>query len=251
MTNRMPGARQASLSYATAALTGPRSLFDNPAGIAFSDVFHAAMACESRFLLREFSLMAVGVVLPVGPGAFGFSFSQTGSGIYHERKGALTYATPLGREIAAAVQFDLFAEKFPENRDPCLMVTVETGLVAALSGRLHVGVHLFNPVGARMNTPWGKEKPLQNVRCGTAWQPSPQLLFCAEVAKATRTPVRVKSGIEFSPSPSCAIRCGAATSPLTFSLGTGFPVGKLLFDIAFTTQEVLGFSPSATLSWQP
>lgn len=249
MTPLMTGARSRALSQATVALPGAEWLFGNPAAIAFEQDYAFYLHYDSPYLLRELSRMGAGGVIPLHRSAFGLTLSQEGGTLYCERKATLGYAMFLGREITAGVQFDLYTMRYPENRAPCLMATFEGGLMASLSPRLRAGVHLSNPAGLRMHTPWGSEKIPTGVRCGTCWSLSPELLLCTETEKWSGTPLRLKTGIEISPHPTFSFRCGMATPPLTFSLGAGFRLGKTLFDIAFGYHGILGFTPAAGFTW--
>jgi len=249
VTHRIPGARSAALSQATVAYPGAELLFGNPAAAAFEKRVSALVSYDSPFLVRELSLLAAGVVLPLKPGTFGLAYSQSGVASWCERKAALSYSMSLGRALAAGIQFDLIAQSLPENRDPCLMATIEGGMVATLSPRLHAGFHLFNPVRARLPTPWGHEKPLTTLRGGTCWHLTPELLLCTETEKHSDTPLRVKTGLEILIPGYAALRCGVASAPLTFSLGAGFLFRKTTFDIAFGYHGLLGFSPSAAFTW--
>lgn len=251
MTNRQPGARSAALSMATVALPGNESLFHNQAGIAFLEKHSLFMACESGFLLKELSLMAIGAILPTRGGTFGGSFYRMGSPLYSENKAGIAYSKKLGRNLAAAIQFDYLSERLPENRESFQAFTFEGGFLCTLSDRVTAGFHLFNPVMAGMATSEGKLPLPWSIRAGTSWFLNPALLLCTEIAKNENEPVTLKTGFEYSPVPEVAIRAGAGGGPLVFSLGAGFSFRSLRFDVAFNLHQTLGLTPTAGISWTP
>lgn len=251
MTNRLPGARSLALSGSTVALTGHESLFHNQAGIAFLERHSLFIACESAFMLKEFSLMAAGGVLPTAWGTFGVSFYRMGSSLYSENKAGIAYAKKLGSRLAASIQFDYLTEKLPENRQAFRTVTFEAGVLCHLSPKVATGFHIFNPVGAHPEIS-GSTIPLPwSIRAGSVWNLNPALLLCAEVAKNEDGPVHFKTGIEYSPVREIVIRAGAGGDPLAFTLGAGFLFRDFRFDVAFSHHHALGLSPAAGITWMP
>jgi hypothetical protein len=249
--NQLIGAKSAALGHASAALPGEEALFHNQAGIAAVKNLSFILSCESRYLIKELSLMAAGVVIPSGSGIFGCSVIRFGTGEYRNNQINLAYAKELGKFVSAAVTFDYLSVRFPENSRPFSAVTVECGVIAGIPGKWNAGVHIFNPVMAKINLPLGKVAVPWHVRSGFGWYLTPFLMQCNEVDFRPDKPPSLHTGLEFSPYPEISIRAGVSGNPPECSAGAGFRMGKVEFDIAFTYHGYLGFTPLAGITVQP
>jgi hypothetical protein len=247
--NKLPGARAISLSSAVVALPGSEGLFHNQAGLAYQNNISVVMSYESEFLLKELSLMAAGIVVPAAPGTFSAVYYRFGSGFYNENKFGLAFSRKFGNIISAALQFDYFSENYPENSSPFAAFTLEGGLIIGNQGKFLAGIHFFNPVMAEMKMPWGKESIPRTVRAGSSWMIAPELIICSEIEKTNKLPMVFKTGVEYNLNQSISIRAGMSCTPLKFTGGAGFHLGKMLFDIAFSYHGNLGFTPSAGLTF--
>ncbi len=248
---RPAGARSSAMAYSTVALPGVESVFLNPAGISFPERFSFSLFYDTPFLVKEFSIMAAGVVLPTPTGSFGASFLQMGNGVYHENNTGLTYAKKLGDRLSAAIRFDYLSERMPESREPSTAFTVEGGILTTISERLRAGFYMFNPVAARLNTPGGKEVIPWSGEAGIAWSLHPTLLLCGEVEKTQNRPLSLRTGAEYSPGRDIAFRAGVSGSPILFTMGAGFRFSQIWFNIAFSYHGALGFTPSAGITRMP
>jgi hypothetical protein len=245
------GARSAALGYASVALTGVDALFHNQAGIATVKNLSFILSCESRFMLKELSLMAAGMVIPSESGTFGWSYTQLGTGEYRDNNIRLALAKELGQYFSAAVAFDYLSERLPENSRPFSTMTIECGVITGVMGKWSAGVHVFNPVMAKIKLPLGKVEVPWRVRSGFAWYLTPFLMQCNEVDFMPGKPPSLHTGLEFSPYPEISIRAGISGNPPELSGGAGFRMGKFDFDISFIYHVYLGFTPVAGITVQP
>jgi hypothetical protein len=248
---QIAGAGSAALGHASAALSGAEALFHNQAGIATVKNLSFILSCESRYLMKELSLLAAGVVIPTGSGTFGTSIVRFGTGAYRNNHISLAYAKELGRFVSAAVAFDFLSVRLPENSRPFSATTVECGVISGIPGKWKAGAHIFNPVMAKINLPHGKVAVPWRVRTGFAWNLTPFLMQCNEVDFRPDKPPSLHTGLEFSPYPEVSIRAGITGNPPECSLGAGFRMGKMVFDISFTYHGYLGFTPVAGITFQP
>ena len=249
IVNRQPGARSAALSSATVALPGIESVFHNPAGITSLKHTSVTLYYESLFLLKEFPLMACGVIIPTNSGSFGFGFQRLGNTIYQEGKAKIAYSKTLGDHIFAGIGFDYLYEKMPENRDLSSAFTVEGGVMGCISEQLMAGVFIFNPVQAKMNSREAKRKFPGRKPVLPGFHST--LVLCGELEKVRNQPARVRTGVEYTPDEAISFRCGVYGAPLTFSMGSGFQFRRFRFDIAFSYHDALGLTPRAGISWIP
>lgn len=249
--NRIPGSRSMALAGAVVALPGEEALYHNQAGISSISGLTISISFESAFLLKELSLMSCGVVLPTRAGTFGSSFYQFGTGVYREDKWGLVYSKRWGDRLSAALQFDYFSQRMPENPRPYSIFTFEAGVLYETPGNWLWGFHIFNPFRVKLKYPWGEETVPWNLRTGCIWVVSERLIFCSEIEKNEKKPLSLKTGIEFVPHSQIKIRAGISGEPLKFSAGAGFQMEKVRIDLAFSYHGNLGYSPSVSLTFTP
>lgn len=245
--NRQTGARSVGIAGSGVALTGVETIFINQAAMAYVSNFSVLTVYESKFLLKEFSYMAIGTIIPSSVGTFGASYAQFGREIYKETKAGLAFSRTFSDKFSAGLQFSYLAKKVPENRDPFQSVTVEGGILVKFSERLNGAIHWFNPFMSSLNTPGGKQKIPWIFKIGEAWQISPHLIWCIDLDKLSHLPWNVRTGIEYYPVQSVSIRAGVKGNPFQPTGGAGFNFGKVTFDIGFSYHGNLGFSPTAGL----
>lgn len=243
------GGRAIALSNAYVSLSDTWSTFHNQAGLSSLQMFSAGIFYESRFLVDELSLAAASVILPTKQGTIGVSFSQFGKGTFSEHKIGLAYSRKLSAKLHAALQFDYFLQRFPENQKATGFPTFEIGLSHQTTKELCLGFHVFNPIKAGFKTLYGEQKMPAIYRLGGHYQFSDLALVSAEVQKNTDHPIVVKTGIEFCPLENLALRFGISGRPVQYSAGLGYTFGKITTDIAFSYHGNLGFSPSVSIQY--
>src|ERR1035438_7204661 len=100
------GGRAAGMGFTSVSIADPWSVFNNPAGLSSLYKFSAGIYFENRFLMKELSLKAVYLDIPVKAGTFGLSCQEFGFNLYNEMKVGLAYGKKLGKSFSAGVQLD-------------------------------------------------------------------------------------------------------------------------------------------------
>lgn len=248
--NRISGARSAALGNATVADSHPESLFINTAGSAFLHRVTALVAYESKYAVKEYSLMSAGVLIPARQtGNWGFSVYQFGTGVYREYKLGLMYARTFGPKWAAGLKFNRMSVMFPENVSQAKTFAIEGGLIYRSSERLHLGVHLFNLLNSQYDMPGGKIPLPWSFRIGESWYISDGLRWSVEFWKVRNHPSSLKSGLEFMPQPGFYLRSGFSGRPFYPCFGMGVIVSRIVVDMSFHYHENLGYSPVVSLNY--
>jgi len=239
------------MAHASVAFPGSEALFHNPSLLSLEQHLSVIISCESRFMLKELSLMTAGLVWPSPFGTFGGSYRQFGTGVYREELFGICYTKKLGKQFSAAIGFDYLSERLPENSKSFTALTVEGGISAGRPGKALIGMHVFNPVMAALELPEGKELLPWSVRLGSAWFLTEWLIFCSELDLIKGEPVILRTGIEFRPHPEFCLRAGVSGGPLRISAGAGLKMGQIELIIAFSHHGYLGYTPIAGISFVP
>lgn len=247
--NYPAGARSVALSNASVSLTDTWSTFHNQSTLALLGDFSAGVFYESRFMVDELSLAAATAVLPIRSGTFGLSFYQFGKETYKTNKVGLAFAKRLTQNLSAAVQFDYFSQRFPENDGANGFATFECGVHYRVNNELVLGAHVFNPVRNGTATTRGKQKMPAIFRIGGHYRFSDPVVLSFETQKNSGKPAVVKTGLEFWPVRNLALRFGLSGRPVQYTAGIGYRFGKVATDFAFSYHGNLGITPSVSIQF--
>jgi hypothetical protein len=240
------GARSAGMGYTGVTYTDIHSVFTNQAGLAMIDKFAATAFAEQRFFLSELQGISAGAALPTNSGTFGVSVNYFGFEDYNEQRAGLAYGRKLNEKLALGAQLLVLNTSIPEYGNKT-NVTFEVGLLSNLLPELQLGFHVYSP--ARIQLVEDEFLP-SLFRLGLNYSPSDKLQILAEVEKNIDYPVRSKFGLEYTLFDAFKMRVGAATEPLNLSFGLGYQLGNgLSLDIASTYHDILGFTPTAGVSY--
>lgn len=246
-TGNVPeGGRSAAMGNASAALTDFWSLQNNQAGLAFYNQMAAGIYFENRFLVKELSLRAGGVVMPVRAGVFGLNVSYFGYELYNESKIGLGFARKFGERFAAGLQLDYLITALGEDYGSKGVVTFEAGILTKINDHLNIGAHVFNPVNVKL-LEYADERIPAVFKVGAAWAFDANIVLTAEVEKETDFDPVVKFGAEYRVIEEIYVRGGISTNPGQYSFGFGLNFKKLKVDFASSVHQVLGWSPQISL----
>lgn len=242
--NYPSGARAAALSNAAVTLSDFWAISHNQAALVHIKNITAGVYTENRFLVKELSMASAALVVPVGGGAAGVSFTTFGFSLYNESKTGITYAHTFSEKFSAALQLNYHHTTIAHDYGTKGTVSFETGMLYQLLPQVTIGVHLFNPSGARILS---NERIPTIVRAGAAWQLSEKVLLLAETEKDLLHRPVFKAGIEYHIIQPLFFRVGIGTRPTTNSFGFGFRAGNIQVDLATSFHYVLGYSPQFNL----
>lgn len=240
------GGRAAAMGNTSVAFYDGWSGFNNQAGLAWCRKFSVGTYYENRYLLKEMSTKAIGVILPVKKGAFGLSFRHFGFSLYNEIKTGLAFGMHFGNSFAAGIQLDYLRFHIEDNNGTKNLVTFEIGLQYRVKEQFCLGVHFFNIVPIKL-TDDPVERLSSVIRLGIGWQVSRNFIASAEVEKDLVTQPTFKAGMEYHFVNPLYVRIGFLTNPAQFTFGFGLEFGKFSFDIASSYHMVLGYSPQGSI----
>ncbi len=245
--NNWQGSRAGGMAGASLTVSDAFSAVNNLASAAFLRQSEIGIAGNQPFLLNGVNNFLLGAVLPVGAGAFGLSLAQFGDRLYREQMIGLGYTRQLAPGLAIGVQFDYLSYAVEEyGREGGL--TFDLGLYYALSERVQLAAHVFNPPASRLSQ---SSTPLPVLfRSGIRYVSSEKLFFIAEAVKDLDHPLRLIFGMEYRPLPEICLRAGSGTEAATLGFGAGFRWNAFWLDVASEWHPVLGLTPHAGIRYQ-
>jgi hypothetical protein len=244
------GSRQAGMGRVSVAITDFWNSQNNQAGIALMDKISAGIYYESRFTLKQLSTKSVAVVVPTGIGVIGATFSYFGYNQYNEMKVGLVYARSFGQYFRIGVQLDYLQTSLGNDYGSRGNITFELGIQSDVNENLTIGAWVFNPIQVRL-ADYADERVPAIFRFGIAWHFSDHFFATVEAEKNTAfRPLIVRGGLEYGFKERFFLRTGFSSGQEIFSMGFGFQIKILRFDISAVMHQSLGFSPQASMIFQ-
>lgn len=243
------GGRSAALGNASVTFADLWSAHNNQAGMAYCTHLAAGVCYENRFLTKELGIKGLVVAVPLKKaGTFGFTLSHYGYSKYSEIKVGIAYAMSFGEKFSAGLQLDYFRIQQTENYGNAQAVTFEGGIRVMPLRNLIFGVHVFNPVRARLGGKDGETMPLV-FRTGLCYHFGDKALLSIETEKDLRYRAVFRAGVEYRIAKPVYARIGFNTSPAQYCFGFGAQWAGFNLDLASSVHPVLGFSIQASVSY--
>ena len=240
------GARGIGLGNANLAFQDIYSGFNNQAGLAHLDNFSAATFIENRFLLKELQIAAFNFAKPTKSGTWGLAMQYFGFSDYNEQKIGLNYSRILFDKLAIGGQFDFLNTRINEYGSAAA-ITFELGLQYQILDNLIMGIHIFNPVRAKIGT---NSLP-SIIQIGLSYQAGKYINISGSIEKNTSLPYNIRFGLEYNLQEKIQIRAGVNSNPNRLSFGIGYQINRIQLNVATSYHDVLGFSPAFGLSFSP
>lgn len=248
--NLPTGSRQAGMGRTSVAITDFWNCQNNQAGIALMNKTSAGLYYESRFALNQLSSKSAAVVVPTGIGVLGATFNYFGYSLYNEMKIGLVYARAFGPYFRMGVQLDYLQTSLGMDYGSKGSVTFEIGVQSDVTEKLTLGAWVFNPIQVKL-ADYTDERIPAIFRFGLAWHFSDHFFATVEAEKNTAfRSIILRGGLEYGIKDRFFLRTGFSTQQEIFSMGFGFKIKFLKFDISAVMHESLGFSPQASLIFQ-
>jgi len=244
------GSRQAGMGRSSVAITDFWNIQNNQAGIALIDKFGVGIYYESQFSLNQLSTKSIAVLAPVKFGVLGLTFNHFGYSLYNDIKIGLVYARSFGQYLRIGVQLDYVQTTLGEDYGSKKNVTFEIGLQSDITEQLTLGAWVYNPIQVKL-ADYDEEKIPAIFKFGIAWRITTGFIATVEAEKNTNIqPIIIRGGLEYGINDKFFFRGGFATQKEIFSMGFGFKINIIRFDISAVMHESLGFSPQASLIFQ-
>ena len=242
------GGRPAGMGYTAVAGTGLWAVCNNPAGMAFTNSFHAGIYAENRFLLPDLTTGTIAITFGSKPGTFGGYVNHFGGALYSELKASAGYARKFGNKFSAGVLIDYLGITQAEGYGNKSLVSFEVGLMCRPDDKWTVGVHLLNPVPISISDDKNEKLPVV-FRAGFSRVFARKAELAAEIESASNEKAVVRIGLEYIVHRSFFLRTGFVSNPQTVTAGIGLAFGNLHIDLGSTWQPVLGYSAQVSVEY--
>jgi hypothetical protein len=248
--NYPAGARAAAMGNVCVMYPDFWSTWHNQAGLGFYPHFAIGFHHENRFVVPEFNLHAIGATIPAGRGAFGLSYHYFGHPVYNESKFGLAFGKAFHERFAVGLQLDYLNTFINNELGNSGTVAIEAGIMAEPVDNLLVGFHVYNPTGASIPKMRDEKVPVI-LRLGLGYQFGERLFLGMETEKDLDIArPQYKLGLEYRVIEYIYARMGIMLQEyVEHSFGIGFNLLNFYASIAFSYQQLVGYTPYFSLHY--
>ncbi len=246
LPEQKPSARAAAMGNLGVSQTDGWSVFHNQAGLPFAGGIWIGAHHENRFVSPDLNFSALGVVLPVWNGAFGFSVKRLGFSSFSQNKLGISYGMKLAPRFSAGVQVNAHHIFIEGEYGQTTAFSAEGGIMYNPTQNLTIGLHIINPTRSKI---YESERIPTLLNLGVSYKLGETLLISTGAEKNIETKPSLKVGVEFEPIQSLFFRTGFSTEPNNIGFGIGYHYNTLFLDLAFTKHQFLGYTPHVSLSY--
>ena len=248
--NYPAGARAASMGNVSVMSPDFWSIWHNQAGLGFYPHLTLGIHHENAFVVPEFGLHAIGMTVPAGGGTLGFSGHYFGYPDYHESKFGLAFGKAFRERFAVGLQLDYLNTYFNNELGNSGTIAIEAGIMAEPVDHLMIGFHIYNPTGANIPK-MGREKIPVILRWGLGYGFGEKLFLGIETEKDLDIAGPIyKLGLEYRLIEYIYVRLGVMLQEyVEHSFGIGFNLAGFQASLAFSYQQLLGYTPYFSLHY--
>ena len=249
--NYLSGARFSAMANIGVMCPDLWSVSHNQAGLGFYNQLAAGLHHENRFAVPQFSLNSAAFILPTQTGTFGLSYSYFGYSSYHENKVGLAFGKSLNKWFSAGIQFNYLNTYVADETGNINSMAIEAGIMAKPLKDLIIGVHIYNPTGAHFNKLSEKERIPVIFSLGAGYNYQDKFLIAIETTKDLEIKsASCKAGFEYRVKNFLFIRTGVIINEfISHSFGLGFAFKKISADLAFSHQQIIGYTPHFSVQY--
>ncbi len=242
------GARNEGLAKSTIAVPHLWSISNNPSGIAYLKSPEIGVFYTNRFLMKELSTQSIAAVYPSKWLNIGLSVEHFGYSELSELQAGLAVAKTFNKYFSLGFKFNYLEYRQAEVYGTARAFLVQIGLTSNPIKDIYIGAHIYNPSRAKFNTLVSQYVPTI-FSLGAAYKPDRMVGLTAQIDKSLEAELTYKMGVEFNVTESLYIRAGVNVKPNAYFLGVAYYFKNIRLDIAFSHQQVVGISPSASMGY--
>ncbi len=218
------------------------SFTGNQAALAKTKKTGTGIYGENRFLLASTNSYNLAAAVPTKLGNFGLQVNYAGFKNFNETKLGLAYARSLGNKVDVGIQFNYYGYRIP-GYSGASTIYAEAGAIVHLTEKLNAGVHIYNPVGGKLNGD-DNEKLASAYKFGLGYDAAENLLISGEIVKEEDKPVNVVAGFQYQFAKQFFAKAGFLSESSSFYAGAGVSWKNLRVDVAGNYHPQLGISPA-------
>lgn len=246
------GSRYKGMADMSVSISDFWACSNNQAALGFYKHYAVGLYYENRYLLKNMSSAALGIVLPFEKvGVFSADIQFVGGSGFNTTKIGIAYSRAFGEIISASLQFDYllnyFGDAYYGHRSG---FTFEVGMYGKVTKNFFLGFHVYNPAHLKMITYNDIKEYIPTVfKFGGSYIFSKKCLVGIDLIKSLDTKLQIATGIEYIFGDYLTLRGGIRFPDFQCSVGVGTKFKALHIDFASSYHALLGYSPQISLCY--
>jgi len=200
---------------------------------------------ERRFSLVETTFFSAIAAFPTKQGNFGLQADYFGYKNFNETQVGIAYARNVGKKLDLGIKFNYYSFRIPGYQNAGA-VNFEAGAIAHLTEQVHVGIHFYNPVGAKFSKTANEKLPAI-FKFGIGYDASENFFIGAEIIKEESLPVNVAAGMQYNFEKQFFAKAGIQTENSSPYFGAGIFMKNFRLDVSAAFHPQLGVTPGIQL----
>jgi hypothetical protein len=221
------------------------SFTGNQAALAKAQTATIGLYAEKRFLLANLNAYTLAAAIPTSLGNFAAQINYGGITNFNENKFGLAYARSLGSKVDVGLQFNYYSYRIP-TYGSASSIYAEAGAVAHVTEKVNVGLHVYNPMGAKLGKQ-ADEKLATAYKFGLGYDASDNFFVSGEIIKEEDKAINIQAGFQYQFAKQFFARAGFLSESSTVYAGAGVSFSSFRVDVAGSYHPQLGLSPALLL----
>ena len=230
--------------------------FINPAGIIndksenreqYNQIY--GISVNNSFFIKELKSMVAGWRINGKNKDFSVLITRYGYQQYSELTCGLSVGKTLYENLSLGVRLNYFRMDFIDNQDNIFAVYPDIGINYKPVENLLLSMLISNPFTITYRAGNSNYYLPFSYALGMLYNVSNQLNFYIEAEKSYNIPFCFKTAFSWIPFKSLSFNIGFYTQPRVPTAGLGFYIGNIRADFAYRYHNVLGLSPSVSLTY--
>jgi hypothetical protein len=240
------GARSGGLGNANSNMTDEWSIFNNVGGISGVENGAVFFGYKRYFEIEGFDKIAAGVIQPSKIGNFGISVCKSGDELYNEQIASAAFGNKIGfvRLGFRANYYQISVGDFGTIGS----FFFDFGGIVELAPKLSFAAYISNFTLSKLDDSENTVLPVF-MKTGFSYKPSKSLRINLDLFKDVDYDPNIKAGIEYIIVKKFYLRTGVNFNPYKSFFGAGIHLKRFRIDYAINTDQFLGNSHQASISF--
>ena len=180
---------------------------------------------------------------------FSMLINRFGYQHFNVTNGAISVSKLLTENFSLGLRFNYYAIDYIDKEHISSALSADIGFQYIIVDKLIIGMLITNPFFVKYNADEMNFYLPVIFEIGMNYIINDFFNALAEIEKNYRVPFAFKIGVEFLPYKELTLRAGLVTSPLMPTFGIEYMIAGFKTNISCQYHDILGFSPSVSLSY--
>ncbi|MBY0243957.1 MAG: hypothetical protein K2Q03_00725 [Sphingobacteriaceae bacterium] len=242
------GTRLLGMGNSGVAIDDVWSVKANAANITYLQSTEASINYGKYAISNELSNQAFVLAFPISSFHFGLHLEQIGITNFNEQKIGIVSAKKFGKNISIGLGFNLHQIN-ATNYGNARGYSLDIGLSYKINSKNTIGISIQNPSKSEYQLTNINSKITSSFNIGYCYKNTDKVTLTTSINKVFKQNTDVRIGLEYRIFSIMSLRGGMSVNPYKQYFGIGVNHSKIKYDLAFSNENNLGYSPQISLGY--